>query len=144
MNGYIDIPRDLSEVEPKLFLNLTKRQVICFGSGAAVGLPLYFLGRDVLGKTGAAMAMIFVLLPFFLLALYHKHGRPLEKLAGDFIRARFLRPARRPYQSKNYYALLQKQWELEEEVDAILAKYSQTAPYGPGGPRRHRQRKREG
>lgn len=32
--AYVDIPKDLTRVKTKVMFNLTKRQLICFGSGA--------------------------------------------------------------------------------------------------------------
>ena len=34
--AYIPVPKDLSAVKTKVFFNLTKRQIICFGSGALI------------------------------------------------------------------------------------------------------------
>ena len=51
----------------------------------------------------AALVMA-VALPAFLLAMYEKDGLPLEKVVGNIIRARFLRPGIRPYQTQNIYA----------------------------------------
>lgn len=31
MAFYVSVPRDLSRVKTKVFFNLTKRQIICFG-----------------------------------------------------------------------------------------------------------------
>ena len=36
---YVNVPNDLSKVKTKMALNLTKRQLICFGCAAAVGIP---------------------------------------------------------------------------------------------------------
>ena len=33
MASYISVPRDLSKVKTKVFMNLTKRQILCFGAG---------------------------------------------------------------------------------------------------------------
>ena len=33
---YVNVPNDLSKVKTKMALNLTKRQLICFGCAAAV------------------------------------------------------------------------------------------------------------
>lgn len=43
-----------------------------------MGLPLFFLLKDSAGTSLAAMAMIVVMLPCFLVAMYEKHGQPLE------------------------------------------------------------------
>ena len=37
---YVNVPNDLSKVKTKMGLNLTKRQFICFGCAAAVGVPI--------------------------------------------------------------------------------------------------------
>ena len=39
--AYVNVPNDLSKIKTKLAFNLTKRQLICFGGAAAVGIPLY-------------------------------------------------------------------------------------------------------
>ena len=48
MASYISVPRDLSKVKTKVFMNLTKRQILCFGAGAlilSVIGALYIMGR---------------------------------------------------------------------------------------------------
>ena len=42
MAAYISVPRDLANVKTKVAFNLTKRQLICFGAAALVGVPLFF------------------------------------------------------------------------------------------------------
>ena len=101
---YVNVPNDLSKVKTKLAFNLTKRQLVCFGIAAAVGVPTYLLARSTIGNTGAMFLMMAVALPAFLLAMYEKDGLPLEKVVGNIIRARFLRPGIRPYQTQNIYA----------------------------------------
>ena len=51
--AYVSIPKDLSRVKSKFLFNLTKRQVVCFGLGALIGVPAFFLAKDALG-VGAA------------------------------------------------------------------------------------------
>ena len=68
--AYVTIPKDLSKVQSKVLFGLTKRQVICFGAAALVGVPLFFLTKGALGTTTAALCMILVMLPFFLFAMY--------------------------------------------------------------------------
>lgn len=41
MAAYISVPRDLANVKTKVAFNLTKRQLICFGAAALVGVPLF-------------------------------------------------------------------------------------------------------
>ena len=101
---YVNVPNDLSKVKTKMALNLTKRQLICFGCAAAVGIPSYLLARGSIGNTGAMFLMLAVMLPAFLLAMYERDGLPFEKVVRNIIRARFLRPGTRPYQTQNLYA----------------------------------------
>ena len=62
--AYVPVPKDLNAVKTKVMFNLTKRQLICFGSGAAVALPLFFLCKSVMNTSVASLIMILVLLPF--------------------------------------------------------------------------------
>lgn len=117
---YVPIPKDLTKVKTKVLFNLTKRQLICFGAGALIGVPAFFLLEDFLGSSAASMCMIVLMLPFFLMALYEKNGRPLEKVVWDMIQVSFIRPKIRPYKTLNYYALLQRQRQLNQEVSRIV------------------------
>lgn len=72
--AYVTIPKDLSWIQSKVLFGLTKRQVICFGAAALIGVPLFFLAKASLGTTTAALCMILVMLPFFLFAMYEKNG----------------------------------------------------------------------
>ena len=38
---YVNVPNDLSKIKTKIAFNLTKRQLICFGGAAVVGIPVY-------------------------------------------------------------------------------------------------------
>lgn len=101
-------------------MGLTKRQVICFGSGLLVGVPLFFLLRRFMVASVAALIMVVVMMPFFLFALVEKNGEPLEALIGHFIESRFKRPKYRPYQTNNYYDALERQTTVKKEVKAIV------------------------
>ena len=69
--AYVPVPKDLSKVKTKVAFNLTKRQLVCFGSGALIGVPLFFLLRGPAGNSVAAMCMMLVMLPFCHAALLH-------------------------------------------------------------------------
>ena len=120
--AYVTIPKDLSKVQSKILFGLTKRQVIYFGAAAIIGVPLFFLTKEALGTTTAALCMILVMLPFFLLAMYEKHGQPLEVILGQMIQAMFVRPKLRPYATNNFYAAVARQIQVEQEVRAIVQK----------------------
>ena len=120
MAAYISVPRDLTKVKSKVAFNLTKRQLLCFGTAALIGVPLFFVLRDSGGNTAATLGMMAVMLPLFLLAMYEKDGQPLEVVAKHFYEAKFKRPKTRPYKTKNYYALLVQQADAEMEVNRIV------------------------
>ena len=72
---YVNVPNDLSKIKTKIAFNLTRRQLICFGGAAAVGIPVYLLTRHALGGTGAMFLMIAIMLPAFFMAMYRLiHG----------------------------------------------------------------------
>ena len=118
--AYVPVPKDLTKVKTTVMFNLTKRQLVCFGGGALVGVPLFFLLKGPVGTSAASMCMIVVLLPFFLLAMYEKNGQPLEKIIGNIIRVSITRPKQRPYKTNNFYAVLQRQDQLDKEVYRIV------------------------
>lgn len=118
--AYVTVPKDLTKVKTKVMFGLTKRQLVCFSIAAAIGLPLFFLLKDTAGTTPATCVMVVVMLPCFLLAMYEKHGQPLEVILKQMIEVKFLRPKERPYQTNNFYDALSRQRRLEKEVQAIV------------------------
>ncbi len=128
--AYVPVPKDLNAVKTKVLLNLTKRQLICFGGGAIIGIPLFFLLKEPanLSASGASLCMVLVMLPFFLIAVYEKNGLPLEKIVRNIVRVLFLRPRQRPYQTNNYYAALMRQSQLDKEARQIVRKHQKTIP----------------
>lgn len=118
--AYVPVPKDLSRIKTKVALNLTKRQIICFAAALIIGLPLFFMLKDSIGTSLASFVMILVMLPCFLIAMYEKHGQPLEVVVKNIIQTKFVRPKERPYQTENLYAVLERQRKLEKEVSAIV------------------------
>ena len=102
--AYVNVPKDLTKVKTKVLFNLTKRQLICFGSGALIGVPLFFLLKGSIGTSPAAMVMMVVMIPAML------------------FRVCFQRPKQRPYKTNNFYAVLERQNQLDREVYQIVRK----------------------
>ncbi len=119
--AYVSVPKDLNEVKTKFIFNLTKRQLFCFSLGAFVGVPVFFLLKGI-HLTFATLMMVAVMLPFFMLAMYQKHGQPLEVILKQVYEVKFVKPKVRPYQVQNFYALLEKQYDYEKEVYDIVCK----------------------
>ena len=97
--AFVSVPKDLTKVKNKIILNLTKRQLICLGIAAAVGL----LARGLIGSSNAATGMCLLMLPAFLFAMYEKDGLPLEKVLKNMITVKFIRPPLRKYEVENMY-----------------------------------------
>ena len=94
--AYVQVPKDLTRVKTKVMFNLTKRQLICFGSAG------------VLGTTFAACIMIVIVLPLFMFGVYEKDGRPLEKILMSIYRQKIKYPGVRPYETRNMYGAIQE------------------------------------
>ena len=135
--AYVTVPKDLSKIKTKVFVGLTKRQLICFTPAVLLGVPLFFLLKESAGNSTATLCMMMVMLPFFLLAMYEKNGQPLEVILKQMIETKFIRPKNRPYQTNNFYEALARQRDLEMEVKRIV----QNRKNGGKG-KTHRQREK--
>lgn len=120
MGVRVQVPRDLTRVKSKILFNLTKRQLLCFGSAALIGLPTFFLLKETGNVSLAVVGMMIIMLPLFFLAMYEKDGQPLEIIAKHYIETKFIKPKIRPYKTDNYYSALMRQKRLEQEVEAIV------------------------
>ena len=119
---YVTVPKDVTKGKTKVLFNLTKRQLICFGGGLLIGVPLFFLTRNSLGNTMSTLLMIFSMVPAFLLAMYEKNGQHLEVILRNMVRSVFLRPKKRLYKTNNFYAVIERQNNLDKEVYRIVHK----------------------
>ena len=113
--AFVSVPKDLNRVKTKVALNLTKRQLICFPAAGAVGIPMYFLSKGVIGNSAAILLMIVLMFPFFFLAMFERDGQPAEKIICNMIRVRLLWPGLRPYKTENFYEIIQKEGEAFAE-----------------------------
>ena len=101
--AYVSVPKDLTKVKSKVMFNLTKRQAVCLGIAAALGLPFYFFTKGHIGTSNAATGMVIIMLPAFFFAMYEKDGLPFEKILMNMVRVKLLRPAIRRYEVENLY-----------------------------------------
>ena len=61
--AYVSVPKDLTKVKNKVVLNLTRRQLICFGTAGIIGIPFYILTRNLIGEGNAMMGMVVLIRP---------------------------------------------------------------------------------
>lgn len=113
--AFVSVPKDLTKIKNKVVMNLTKRQIICLGIAAALGLPFYFLTKDFIGTSGAATGMVLLMLPAFLFAMYEKDGMPLEKILLNIINVKLRKPAVRKYEVRNLYETEEKNIRLKQK-----------------------------
>jgi hypothetical protein len=107
--AFVNVPKDLNRVKTKVALNLTKRQLICFGTAALIGVPVYIFSRAALGDTTAVLLMIGLMLPMFFMAMYEKDGQPAEIVIRNIIRTRIIWPGKRLYKTENLYETLERE-----------------------------------
>lgn len=112
----VAVPKNLSGIKTKVAMNLTKRQLVCFGSAGAVGIPFYIFTKGVIGTQASALIMVALMLPFFFLAIYEKDGFPAEKILYFMLRQKILTPGIRPYKSENLYRQLEEKERMKKEV----------------------------
>ena len=112
----VAVPKNLSGIKTKVAMNLTKRQLVCFGSAGAVGIPFYIFTKGVIGTQASALIMVALMLPFFFLAMYEKDGCPAEKILYFMLRQKILTPGIRPYKSENLYRQLEEKERMKKEV----------------------------
>jgi hypothetical protein len=145
--AYVQVPKDLTRVKTKVMFNLTKRQLICFGSAGVLGLPAYFFTKGPLGTTFAACLMIIIVLPLFLFGVYEKDGRPLEKILMSVYRQKIKCPGIRPYETRNMYGAIQKNiyetevLKLYDESEAGAARKGASKSKAAQGKNKSRKRK---
>ena len=118
---YVTVHKDLANIKTKVLFGLTKRQIICFGAAALIGVPLFFLLRNTVSASTATIWMVLAMLPFFLFAMYERNGQPLEVFLKHMVQTIFVRSKIRTYQTANIYAEVERQEKLRKEVQRILA-----------------------
>ncbi len=116
---YVKIPKDLNGIKDKVIFNLTKRQLVCFGLGLAIGLSSYWLTYKTIGTSAAAVLLFCLGSPFFLTGMYTKYGVfTLEKIVANYIR-HIICPKMRPYRTDNVYRQIISGCEYKKEVKML-------------------------
>ena len=113
--AFVSVPKDLSRIKSKIAFGLSKRQLICFGTAAAIGIPTYIFTRGIIGNSAAALLMIGLMLPLFFLAMYEKDNQPAEIILRNYIRAKIYFPRIRPYKTTNLYEIIEQEAKVIAE-----------------------------
>lgn len=97
----VTVPVDITEIESKIIFHLSARQLLWFGAGLALGLPAYFLVQRYLENNSMAVfAMMLVMMPCFMMAIYRKNGKTLDQKVKSIVEFYLNRAQIRPYRTK--------------------------------------------
>ena len=88
--AYVTVPKDLTKIKSKMLFGLTKRQLVCFGSAALVGVPLFFLSKGSITRIMQSAAVVVPRLAF----AKKKSGTPTSAAAPKQITCRLVSPNR--------------------------------------------------
>ena len=121
----VDMVKDPTKVKSKFIGSFTKRQVVCYGLAALVGIPFYLVSKDVIGKETAALLMVAFMFPFIIASMYEKDGLPAERYFYRFFMWKFVRPVKRSYKKENRFELQKKRELMEMEVRELEQKQSE-------------------
>ena len=121
----VDMVKDPTKVKSKFIGSFTKRQVVCYGLAALVGIPFYLVSKDAIGKETAALLMVAFMFPFIIASMYEKDGLPAERYFLRFFMWKFVRPVKRSYKKENRFELQKKKELMEMEVRELEKKQSE-------------------
>lgn len=109
----VRVPKDLNDIRQKFLLGLTKRQVISFGIGFIIGIPVFFILKSYAGLSAGILGMGCAASPAILCGLYRRNGLYFEKYIKNMFR--FLKtPKKRVYRTCNVYDSIEMAVEYEK------------------------------
>ncbi len=107
---YVQIPKDLNDIKQKFMFGLTKRQVISFGVGIAIGFPAFFITKSMLDLSSGVIAMGVCASPAIICGIYKKNGIYFEQQLKNMVRY-FQRPRKRIYKNETILSCIERQIE---------------------------------
>lgn len=117
----VRIPKDLNNIKEKIALNLTKRQLIWFPIGIAVGGIAFFVTKSISTELAVTLLVLFTM-PFMFIAMYEKDGFFIEDIIKHYFTANFYMPKIRIYKSQNIFLEIENQRKLNREVKKLAKK----------------------
>ncbi|MBJ8113261.1 PrgI family protein [Bacillus cereus group sp. N6] len=93
-NFVVSIPKELKSIKSKLFLGLTKRQLIGFTIALALGLPVFFLLKSF-SVDVALYGLFFTACPAIFATIFTKDGMPAETWIKLYVEYKYLNPQNR-------------------------------------------------
>lgn len=118
---YVTIVKDFANVQPEIFLGLSKRQLIAAAISLAIAAPVYWLLHPRIGIFAFLLIILLILPVMFFGFSKLKDGRTPEKIFLNYVKVRYLRPAKRPYRTKTIYSGLEAAAKIREVIDSASA-----------------------
>jgi hypothetical protein len=115
---YVKIPIDPYTIKQKVFMGLTKRQVLSFLIGGACGVIPFFIVKAFAGVMPGAIALCICAFPAVFCGLYDKNGIHFEDYVKLIIRY-YKTPKTRLFKSHNaaeYAELISEKQELKRKL----------------------------
>jgi hypothetical protein len=110
---YVKIPIDPYKIKQKVFMGLTKRQVISFGIGGACGILPFFIVKAFAGVMPGIIVLCICAFPAIFCGLYDKNGIHLEQYAR-LVFKHFTTPRRIIFKSHNVAEIAELESEKQE------------------------------
>lgn len=114
-NFVVSIPKELKTIKSKLFLGLTKRQLIGFGIAIGIGIPVFLIIKNF-SLDIAMYALFFVAVPIIFCTIFTKDGMPAETWIKLILEYNYLHPQRR------YFKVSKRNRGLAEERKMLNGK----------------------
>ena len=100
----VRIPTEIRSYKEKIFAGLTARQLVAVMAIVAIGAPLYYYGKPMLGEDKIEMLVLVVLAPIGAVGFFpYKYGMKPEIWFKLLFRYYFLVPKKRKFISKNFF-----------------------------------------
>ena len=80
------IPSNLNDIEPKLFLGLSKRQAICLVLGLCLGISSFIILKQKVGTSYATIILLLLICPLIACGFVKKDGLYFEEYIANVIR----------------------------------------------------------
>lgn len=99
----IRIPKEIRKYKEKFFFGLTFRQSICLALALIINVPLYILGKDVVGNDLMGWIIILTSIPFMCIGFVNYDGMNFEQLFIAFLKHEAINPKKRIYETDNLF-----------------------------------------
>lgn len=115
----IKIPKEIRHYKEKLAFGLTVRQLIAITLALSINIPLYIVGKDVLGDELMSWIVIIIAVPLAMIGWFDYNGLNFEQFLIALFQSEILYPKKRIYKSENIYEnildIYIKEGDLEDE-----------------------------